>query len=81
MSSSNDSENMDILLNNGPDDITSLFSCIGVNTFKISFLLFILFIIISSDVFVECVLARGGKSYIEGRHPSTSGVIAQGVIL
>ena len=71
----------DITIASRPDEMSSIVSCIGSNTFKIAFLLFILFIIISSDVFVDGVLAVSGKKYTDGRYPTTQGVMAQGVIL
>ena len=76
---SSDSE--DITTNSRPDDMSSVVSCIGSNTFKISFLLFVLFIIISSDVFIDGVLSASGKNYTDGRYPTTQGVMVQGVIL
>ena len=71
----------DITIASRPDEMSSIVSCIGSNTFKIAFLLFILFIIISSDVFIDGVLAVSGKNYTDGRYPTTQGVMAQGVIL
>ena len=78
---STDSEDINTIVNSKPDEISSIVSCIGNNTFKIAFLLFILFIVISSDVFIDGVLALSGKKYTDGRYPTTQGVLAQGALL
>lgn len=67
--------------NNEPDDVTSIISGLGMNTFKISIFLFILFILISSDVFIDRVLSSPDNKYAEGRHCTTSGTVVQGVML
>lgn len=74
-----DSENI-FTSNSGPDDITSIAGCIGFDNFKISILLFILFILISSDVFIDRVLSGTGN-YTEGRQVTSKGVLAQGTVL
>lgn len=64
-----------------PDDVTSILSSIGMNTFKAALFLFVLFIFISSDVFIDRVLSTSDNKYVEGRQATTSGVVVQGIIL
>jgi hypothetical protein len=64
-----------------PDDVTSLIGAIGCNTFKMSFLLFLIFILITSDVFIEGVLSSKDNSYAEGRGVTVKGAVSQGLIL
>lgn len=66
--------------NSYPDDITSIAGAIGFKNFKIAFFLFILFIFISSDVFIDRILSGSGN-YTEGRHVTGKGALAQGIIL
>ena len=64
-----------------PDDVTSIVSGLGMNTLKTSVFLFILFILISSDVFIDRVLSSPDNKYAEGRHCTARGTIVQGVLL
>lgn len=64
-----------------PDDVTSIISGLGMGTFKTAVFLFILFIFISSDVFIDRVLSSPDNSYAEGRHCTTKGTVVQGVLL
>ncbi len=59
---------------------TTYSNIIGTQTLKISVLLFLLFILLSSDVFIDRVLSSV-STYVEGRHCTTKGMIAQGVLL
>jgi hypothetical protein len=64
-----------------PDDVTSLIGAVGGNTFKMSFLLFIIFILLTSDVFIENILSSKDNSYAEGRGVTLKGAVTQGLIL
>lgn len=64
-----------------PDDVTSIIGAIGSKTFKISVLIFILFIIINSDVFIDRILSDKAGTYVEGRHPTGKGTVIQGMLL
>ena len=64
-----------------PDDVTSILSGLGIHTFKTSVFLFILFILISSDVFIDRVLSSSDNKYAEGRNCTARGTVVQGVIL
>lgn len=66
---------------NEPDDVTSIISGLGMGTFKTAVFLFILFILISSDVFIDRVLSSSDNSYAEGRHCTAKGTVVQGVLL
>lgn len=76
----NDSED---LFNNKhePDDVTSIVSGLGMGTLKTSVFLFIIFILISSDVFIDRILSSPDNKYAEGRHCTERGTVVQGVIL
>lgn len=77
--SSDDCESID--KNKAPDDITSLFTDLGTQKIKLSFFIFILFIFISSDVFVDRILSNKNNTYVEGRVLTSNGVVVQGLIL
>ena len=64
-----------------PDDVTSIISGLGMGTFKIAMFLFILFILISSDVFIDRVLSSPDNSYAEGRYCTAKGTVVQGILL
>jgi hypothetical protein len=66
---------------NTPDDISSIIMGLGINTFKTSIFLFILFILISSDVFIDRILSSSDNKYAEGRHCTTKGTVIQGLLL
>ena len=53
----------------------------GVNTIKIALFLFVMFIMISSDVFIDRVLSTSDNKYAEGRHCTVQGTIIQGIVL
>ena len=74
-----DSENIP-LVKNVPDDIFSLFEGIGFKKIKISFFIFIIFILISSDVFVDRILS-GNDGYVEGRYVTDKGTMIQGLVM
>jgi short subunit fatty acids transporter len=48
---------------------------------KLSILMFVAFILIMSDVFVERVMAKTKMGLVLGRTPTKKGICAQGVIL
>jgi general stress protein CsbA len=48
---------------------------------KIATVLFILFMTITSDIFVNNVLVLGGQSTTNGRQPTVYGAVVQGVLL
>jgi hypothetical protein len=64
-----------------PDDVTSIISGLGMGTLKTAVFLFILFILISSDVFIDRVLSSPDNLYTEGRNCTAKGTVTQGVIL
>jgi uncharacterized protein YqhQ len=51
------------------------------HTCKLSFLTFVMFVLIMSDVFVERVMGKANLGLIQGRIPTKKGICAQGVIL
>lgn len=77
--SSDDYETID--KHKAPDDITSLITGLGIQKLKLSFFIFILFIFISSDVFVDRILSNKKNTYVEGRVLTSKGVMVQGLIL
>jgi hypothetical protein len=58
----------------------SITGAIGIKPFKIAIFLFFIFIVLSSDVFIDRMLANN-PSYVEGRHVTSSGAVAQGMLL
>lgn len=48
---------------------------------KLLIILFFIFLLVVSDVFVNNVLPIFGKSTVDGRHPTTSGQVVQGIFL
>jgi hypothetical protein len=87
MSSTNTQKNTDgedtedIVNTNVPDDVTSMITGLGVGTIKTAVFLFILFILISSDVFIDRILSSTDNSYAEGRQCTTKGTVVQGILL
>lgn len=79
--SKDDSEDISSNIDQSPDDITSIISGVGMKTIKTSIFIFILFILISSDVFVDRVLSTPDNMYAEGRHCNAKGTMVQGVLL
>lgn len=71
----------DLFGDNSPDDITSIAGAIGAKNFKVAIFLFILFIFISSDVFIDRILSGKDSTYVDGRHTTGKGTIAQGLLL
>lgn len=63
-----------------PDELLSVTENMSFVPVKMSILVFILFIIITSDVFVEKVMGND-KNLIDGRNVSTRGVFIQGLIM
>lgn len=74
-----DSEN--VFNNTIPDDVTSIISVIDPRTIKTSVFLFILFILVSSDVFIDRVLSSADNAYAEGRTCTQKGTLAQGLVI
>lgn len=64
-----------------PDDITSIVYGIGSNVFKTTIFIFILFILLHSDVFVDRVLSSSDNKFVEGREVTTGGMLIQGILL
>lgn len=79
-SKTNNNDSEDILDMDTPDDITSLL-CPNFSTVKKSIFLFIIFILISSDVFIDRVLTTKDNKYVEGRTCTPNGVFVQGMVL
>lgn len=48
---------------------------------KLSMLMFIMFILIMSDVFIERVMSKTNLDLVTGRVPTKKGICAQGVVL
>ena len=71
----------DIYVDTPPDDVTSLFESLGYKKIKISLFLFIIFIFMSSDVFIERVLAGKDDIYASGRHATPRGICVQGILM
>lgn len=67
-----DSERLD------EDNIGDIVVDVGSSTLKIAFYLFILYILVSSDVFIDRIL---GKNLSVGHMPTTGGVAMQGMFL
>ena len=78
MSTDTDSEELSY---DTPEDITSIFGVVSFSTLKISLFLFLTFIVINSDVFIDRVLSNKDETYASGRHPTGNGIVVQGVIL
>ena len=76
---SDDSESINV--RREPDDITSLVFGLGVQKIKAAFFLFILFIFICSDVFVDRILSDKNNTYVEGRNVTSKGIVVQGALL
>lgn len=74
-------EGVEDITHKEPDDITSIFTCMGFPAFKTSMFIFIIFIILHSDVFVDRVLATSDNSYVEGREVTTKGILVQGILM
>jgi hypothetical protein len=64
-----------------PDDVSSLLTSPGGSVFKIASFIFILFILVCSDVFVEKILSSSTNTLAKGRYPTTQGTLVQGVIV
>lgn len=63
-----------------PDDLTSMVGIIGFKPIKISIFIFIMFILINSNVFIDRILSKN-KSYVEGRIVTEKGALVQGLLL
>lgn len=64
-----------------PDDVTSVLTSPGLGVFKTAFFIFILFILVCSDVFVDKILSTSDNRFTEGRCPTSQGAALQGVIV
>ncbi len=53
----------------------------GVNNVKLIFILFILFLVVVSDMMTTSVLQKFGESAVKLRSPTSFGVILQGIFL
>lgn len=79
--SKSDSEEIKISKKNSPDDFTELLSSIATSiNYKLSFIIFIGFIILCSDVFIENILSHfsDATSY---NVATTYGTVIQGLFL
>ena len=63
-----------------PDDSVPGFSP-GSSIFKIALFIFILFIVINSDVFIDKILSSDDNTFAEGRHATAKGTFVQGLII
>ena len=63
------------------DDVTSIFGAIGFDKVKVSAFMFIMFLLISSDVFIDRCLSDQDDTYVSGRTVTTKGTMAQGLML
>jgi len=52
-----------------------------VADFQLLAILFMIFMFVSSDVFINNVISGMGKSAVRGRTPTTWGVVLQGIFL
>lgn len=52
-----------------------------MSNIKMLFSLFIIFLIVVSDVFTNSVLSAFGSKAVQGREPTTWGVVLQGIFL
>jgi hypothetical protein len=66
-------------IDDSPDDIASVISEMGSNTIKMFIILFIIVVIVNSDVFIDRVLSDSDGVYASGRHATGKGVLVQGV--
>ena len=70
------------LFNTQDDSNTNtIVGALGMRTIKISIFLFVLFILICSDVFVDRLLSTHDNRYVIGRQCTEAGVIVQGLLL
>lgn len=74
----NDSET---IADQRPDDITSFVEGTDYKKIKMAIFLFIIFILVSSDVFIEKVLSGKDSTYVEGRYATSKGTMVQGILL
>ena len=64
-----------------PDDLTSLFTDVfKFSNIKIALFIFFLFIILSSDIFIDKMLSKVTGA-VDGRCPTGKGTIIQGLLL
>jgi hypothetical protein len=67
--------------NETSDTLASMLVSPGANVLKTAVFIFILFIILCSDVFVDKVLSSSSNTLSEGRYPNTKGTVVQGIML
>lgn len=75
-----DEDTEDLVIEQEPDDVTSIITSLGSGTFKTAIFLLILFIVLHSDVFVDRILTTPDNSYVEGREVTTKGMLVQGLL-
>jgi hypothetical protein len=63
-----------------PSEENGQVSALNMKNIKISAFLFVLFVLINSDVFIDKILSTN-SSYVEGRYATSSGVVIQGIVL
>jgi hypothetical protein len=54
---------------------------LSVDTVKITGFIFLLFVLLCTDVFVQRVLPSFGPTFVNGAYPSASGVLVQAALL
>lgn len=65
-----------------PDGIgSSLVTGIGFNTLKKSLLIFIIFIVVHSDMFIDRVMSKYSRDLTSGRQCTDKGTMVQGLIV
>ena len=79
MPDNKDSENL--VEENIPDDVTSMFGALGSDVVKMALFLFLYIIFLCSDVFIDRVLSTSDNRYVEGGQITDSGVFVQGILL
>ncbi len=53
----------------------------GAASLKMMFALFALFLFVVSDYFTESIISGFGEKAVKGRHPTSWGVVLQGIFL
>jgi hypothetical protein len=77
-----DNDFEDLVDTESPDDITSVIANSGIGrSIKIAAFIFLLFVFVCSDVFIDRLLSTKDNTFAEGRHPTSNGTAVQGVIV
>lgn len=67
---------------NKPDDLAGAFAGVfSLANLKLLFILFLIFLFINSDMFIDRMLGKVDGAVADGRMPTTKGTILQGTIL